>query len=79
VSGVRLVGEDAHSILVKYPHIRKELHECSRQLMREVHEKGSSVMRACFYEFADDPQAWKMDTYYMYGYRYLVVPVLATG
>jgi alpha-D-xyloside xylohydrolase len=47
--------------------------------MREVHEKGSPVMRACFYEFADDPQAWKVDTYYMYGYRYLVVPVLATG
>ena len=58
-------------------HVREELRDYTRELMKEAHEKGSPVMRTCFYEFPDDPQAWKVDTQYMYGYKYLVAPVLA--
>jgi alpha-D-xyloside xylohydrolase len=70
-------GEEAYPILKKYLHIREELRDYTRELMKEAHEKGSPVMRTCFYEFPDDPQAWKVDTQYMYGHKYLVAPVLA--
>ena len=70
-------GEEAYPILKKYLHVREELRDYTRELMKEAHEKGSPVMRTCFYEFPDDPQAWKVDTQYMYGYKYLVAPVLA--
>jgi alpha-D-xyloside xylohydrolase len=70
-------GEEAYPILKKYLHIREELREYTRELMKEAHEEGSPVMRTCFYEFPKDPNAWRVDAQYMYGHRYLVAPVLA--
>ena len=61
----------------KYLHIREELRDYTRELMKEAHEKGSPVMRTCFYEFPQDCKAWQVQTQYMYGHKYLVAPVLA--
>lgn len=47
--------------------------------MREAHEKGTPVMRTLFYEFPEDTRAWDVETQYLYGPRYLVVPVLEAG
>lgn len=44
--------------------------------MADAHEKGSPVMRTCFFEFPDDEECWKVEDQYMYGDAYLVAPVL---
>ncbi|KAJ5121798.1 hypothetical protein N7526_008735 [Penicillium atrosanguineum] len=43
------------------------------------HEKGTPVMRTLFYEFPQDPRAWEVETQYMFGSRYMVVPVMEPG
>ena len=72
-------GKDAYNILKRYLNIREQLREYIRRLMKEAHEKGSPVMRTCFYEFPHDAHAWEVEEQYMFGPRYLVVPVLAPG
>jgi alpha-D-xyloside xylohydrolase len=72
-------GEEAYPILVKYLHIREKLRDYTRELMQQAHEKGAPVMRTCFYEFPKDRRCWETETQYMYGWRYLVVPVMAAG
>ncbi|KJX96934.1 glycoside hydrolase family 31 protein [Zymoseptoria brevis] len=72
-------GEEAYPILVDYLHIREEMREYTRGLMRQAHEKGSPVMRTCFYEFPADPKCWEVEEQYMYGDKYLVIPVLQPG
>ncbi|PWY86985.1 hypothetical protein BO70DRAFT_215150 [Aspergillus heteromorphus CBS 117.55] len=72
-------GEEVYEICKKYIEIREELRDYSRGLMREAHEKGTPVMRTLFYEFPDDHRAWEVETEYLYGSKYLVVPVLAAG
>jgi alpha-D-xyloside xylohydrolase len=72
-------GEEAYPILVKYLNMREEMRDYTRDLMRQAHEKGSPVMRTCFYEFPEDPKCWDVEAQYMYGDKYLVAPVLAPG
>ncbi|EME78387.1 glycoside hydrolase family 31 protein [Pseudocercospora fijiensis CIRAD86] len=69
-------GDEVYGICVKYIGIREELREYTRSLMKEAHEKGSPVIRTLFYEFPADQRAWELETEYMYGSKYLVVPVL---
>ena len=47
--------------------------------MRDAHEKGSPVMRPCFYDFPDDEKCWEVEDQYMYGAKYLCAPVLEPG
>jgi alpha-D-xyloside xylohydrolase len=47
--------------------------------MKEAHEKGTPVIRTLFYEFPDDERAWDVDSEFLFGERYLVVPVLEAG
>jgi alpha-D-xyloside xylohydrolase len=69
-------GEEVERICRKYIAIREELRTYTRGLMREAHERGRPVIRTLFYEFPADEKAWRWETEYMYGSRYLVVPVL---
>ncbi|OCL08055.1 glycoside hydrolase family 31 protein [Glonium stellatum] len=69
-------GEEVYEICKKYMRIREELRDYTRSLMKEAHERGSPVMRTCFYVFPEDSQCWEMEDQYMFGDKYLVAPVL---
>ncbi|KXG54538.1 Aldolase-type TIM barrel [Penicillium griseofulvum] len=72
-------GDEVYQICKRYIGIREQLREYTRSLMQEAHEKGTPVMRTLFYEFPSDKRAWEVETQYMYGWKYLVVPVLEPG
>lgn len=72
-------GEEVYKICKKYIFIREELRGYTRDLMRQAHERGSPVIRTLFYEFPNDKRAWDVETEFLYGDRYLVVPVLDAG
>ncbi|RAL00546.1 putative glycosyl hydrolase [Aspergillus ibericus CBS 121593] len=72
-------GEQVYTICKKYIGIRETLRDYTRTLMKEAHEKGTPVMRTLFYEFPDDPRAWTVESEYLFGSKYLVVPVFAAG
>jgi alpha-D-xyloside xylohydrolase len=72
-------GPEVYEICKKYMLLREEMREYTRGLMREAHEKGTPVIRTCFYEFPEDPKCWEVDDQYMYGDKYLCAPVLRAG
>lgn len=72
-------GDEVYEICKKFIGIREELRDYTRNLMKQAHEKGTPVMRTLFYEFPEDPKAWEVETQYMFGSRYMVVPVLEPG
>ena len=72
-------GEEVYKICEKYLHIREELRDYTRSLMKDAHERGSPVMRPCFYEFPRDDRCWQLEDQYMYGPQYLCAPVLEAG
>jgi len=72
-------GEEIYEICKRFIEIREELRDYTRELMKEAHEKGTPVIRTIFYEFPHDPQAWEIETAYMFGPKYLVAPVLQPG
>ena len=69
-------GEEVYAICKKYMKSREALRDYTRSLMREAHEKGSPIMRPCFYDFPNDDRCWEVEEQYLYGSRYLVCPVL---
>lgn len=68
-------GEEAYPILVKFIQIRERMREYTRDLMRQAHEKGTPVMRTCFYEFPQDKECWNITDAYLYGPDILVAPI----
>lgn len=72
-------GDEVYPILVKYLKLREELRAYTREIMRLAHEKGTPVMRTCFYEFPEDETCWEVEAQYMYGNKYLVAPVMIEG
>jgi alpha-D-xyloside xylohydrolase len=72
-------GEDVYKICKKYMRRREEMREYTRSLMKEAHEKGTPVMRTCFYEFPKDEKTWTLKDQYMYGGLYLCAPVQEAG
>lgn len=72
-------GPDVYDICKKYMFIREDLRDYTRKLMREAHERGTPVMRPCFYEFPHDAVCWTIERQYMYGDRYLCCPVMEPG
>ncbi len=72
-------GEKVYEICKRYLNIREELRTYTRSLMEEAHEKGSPIMRPLFYEFPQDQTCWSVEDEYMFGWRYLVAPVLYAG
>ncbi|OBT79745.1 hypothetical protein VF21_01415 [Pseudogymnoascus sp. 05NY08] len=72
-------GPEIEKICKKYMLLREEMREYARGLMREAHEKGTPVIRTCFYEYPEDRKCWEVDDQYMYGDKYLCAPVLQAG
>lgn len=72
-------GPEVEMICKKYMLLREEMREYTRGLMREAHEKGTPVIRTCFYEYPEDPKCWEVDDQYLYGDKYLCAPVLQAG
>ncbi|KAL4753597.1 family 31 glycoside hydrolase [Aspergillus terricola var. indicus] len=72
-------GEKVYEICKRYIFIREKLRPYTRALMKEAHEKGAPVIRTLFYEFPGDKRSWEVDSEYLFGARYLVVPVLEAG
>lgn len=72
-------GEEVYDICVKYLNIREKLRDYTRSLMKDAHERGSPIMRPCFYDFPEDAKCWELEDQYMFGPKYLVAPVLEPG
>ena len=72
-------GEEAYPILVKYLKRREELRDYIRELMKQAHEEGTPLLRAMWYEFAEDAHCGDLKDQYMFGHRFLVAPVLEPG
>lgn len=72
-------GPEVYEICKKYMFLREELRDYTRELMRAAHERGTPVIRPCFYSFPDDKGSWEISDQYMYGDKYLCCPVLEPG
>lgn len=72
-------GEEVYEVCKKYMGIREDMRGYTRELMQAAHEKGTPVIRPCFYEFPQDSKCWEIEEQYMYGYQYLCCPVLRPG
>jgi len=72
-------GEEAEKIMRAYLALRESLRPYIASLYEQASEDGSPLLRALFYEFADDAKAWETYDEFMFGPRYLVAPVLALG
>lgn len=72
-------GEEAYTIMRKYLDIRLSMKDYISKIMDEASENGSPIIRTMFYEFPDDLICWDIKDQYMFGYKYLVAPVLYQG
>ena len=72
-------GEEAEKIMRAYLALRESLRPYIASLFEQASEDGSPLLRALFYEFADDAKAWETYDEFMFGPRYLVAPVLELG
>lgn len=72
-------GDEAGTILEKYLKIREGMRDYVRAKMKEASDKGTPVIRTLFFEFPHDEQAWNIEDEYMFGDKFLVVPVLYPG
>ena len=72
-------GEEAYPILVKYIQRREALRPYVRELMHLAHTEGTPLLRAMAYEFPGDERGAALKDQYMFGYRYLVAPVMEAG
>lgn len=72
-------GEDVGKILEKYLKLRETMRDYVRSLMKEASDKGTPLIRTLFLEFPQDEKAWEVEDEYLFGYKYLVAPVLCPG
>ena len=72
-------GEEVLEICSKFLHLREEMREYTRGLMKMAHETGDPIMRPCFYDFPEDQMSWVKEDQYMYGPKYLCAPILNAG
>ena len=72
-------GPELEDIFVRYIRLREKMRPYVRELMKEAHEKGTTVIRAMFYEFPEDEKCWELKSQYMFGDKYLVAPILNAG
>ncbi len=69
-------GEEVFAILKKNLALRDTLKDYIADLFKQAHTDGSPLIRAMFYEFAEDPKCWEVYDQYMFGDQYLVAPIL---
>jgi alpha-D-xyloside xylohydrolase len=71
--------EEVYEICKKYLFLREKLRPYVEKLMAAAHERGTPVMRPCFYDFPQDRPAWEREDQYLFGPDYLVAPILEEG
>lgn len=72
-------GEDVYRVLSRYVHLREDLRDYTRAVMRVAHEEGQPVLRGMFHDFPDDATCWDLTDQYMFGPDLLVAPVVEPG
>ena len=72
-------GPEAQAIIAKCLKERERLQPYIRECARRVSEEGYTLMRPLVFDFADDPEALRQETEYMFGPSLLVSPVTAPG
>ncbi len=72
-------GERNYEIMKRFLFIRENLRPYIRETMRRTSETGEPIMRPLFFDFPEDPAAWRCESAYMFGKDILVSPVTAAG
>ncbi|CAI4213908.1 unnamed protein product [Parascedosporium putredinis] len=72
-------GEEVYQICKTYLALREKMKDYIRELMKAAHIHGDPLMRPLFYDFPQDEKAWRIEDEYMFGWKYLVAPVLKAG
>ena len=72
-------GEQAESIIKQQLELRYKLLPYIYSAAWEVSAHGSTMMRPLLFDFANDQEALKHETEYMFGKAFLVNPVLESG
>ncbi|MCR5625067.1 MAG: family 31 glucosidase [Lachnospiraceae bacterium] len=72
-------GEEIYEILKQFMLIREKLRSYIRESMKELHEKGTPVIRPLWYDFNADKEAWNVEDAYMFGPDILVKPITEAG
>ena len=72
-------GEKAFSIMKKYLDVRVQLKPYLSEIYKQASETGLPLLRMMFLEFPDDEKCWEYKEQYMFGWKYLVAPVLYPG
>ncbi|MDR2483225.1 MAG: family 31 glucosidase, partial [Treponema sp.] len=69
-------SDEVYEICRKYLFLREKMKPYIETVMQAAHEKGTPVIRPCFYDFPADERAWEAEDQYMFGPDYLAAPVL---
>ena len=72
-------SEEVYEICRKYLFLREKMKPYIEKAMQAAHEKGTPVMRPCFYDFPGDERAWEAEDQYMFGPDYLAAPLFSEG
>jgi len=69
-------GEEPLRIMKDQLKLRFSLKPYILELTKEASKTGAPLMRTMFFEFPDDEKCWELTDQYMFGYKYLVAPIL---
>jgi alpha-D-xyloside xylohydrolase len=72
-------GEEIYALLVDLLRLRERIRPYVMREMKEYETKGDPMMRPLFYDFPDDPEAWRVEDCYLFGRELLVSPVTEPG
>ena len=72
-------SEETQRLFVKAIELRKSLQPYVIECSKKVSNEGYTIMRPLVFDFADDVEALKQESEYMFGPKYLVCPVLEAG
>ena len=72
-------GEQAYAIMREHLLLRERLRPYVTTLSEAAHATGAPVMRPLFFDFPDDPGAWRIDDQFLFGPDILVAPVTTAG
>ncbi len=69
-------GEEIYEILKSYMLMRERLRPYAMQQMASFSASGAPPLRPLFFEFPEDPEAWRVEDQHLFGPDLLVAPVL---
>ncbi len=72
-------GDEAYGILPEQLLLRERLRPYVMEQMKTAEKTGAPPMRPLFFDFPEDPLAWKIEDQFMFGPDILVAPVLHHG